>query len=125
MQTLAKTQVTVIFLKQDMRRNVLSKYIEISMETSRSAFWGGSRIFIKEGVHHYFNTNKPHSFFFFCRIPVVLESHRSSQGGAHPCIPLNLPMGMLEPIQMGSNMAVGNQQKHLSLSFAIKALIIS
>ena len=27
-----------------------------------------------------FNTNKPHSFFFFCRIPVVLENRRSSQG---------------------------------------------
>ena len=27
---------------------------------------------------------------------------------------------MLVPIQMGSNMAAGNQQKHLSLSFATK-----
>ena len=36
----------------------------------------------------YFNTNKPHSFFF-CRIPVVLENRRSSQGegGAHPLHP--------------------------------------
>ena len=38
------------------------------------------------------NTNKPHSFFFcfffFCRIPVVLENRRSSQGGAHPLHPL-------------------------------------
>ena len=33
----------------------------------------------------YFNTNKPHSFFFFCGIPVVLENRRSSQGGATPC----------------------------------------
>ena len=33
----------------------------------------------------YFNTNKPHSFF--CRIPVVLENRRSSQGGAHPLHP--------------------------------------
>ena len=28
---------------------------------------------------------------------------------------------MLVPIQMGNNMAAGNQQKHLSLSFATKA----
>ena len=36
----------------------------------------------------YFNTNKPHSFFF-CRIPVLLENRRSSQGrgGAHPLHP--------------------------------------
>ena len=30
---------------------------------------------------------------------------------------------MLVPIQMGNNMAAGNQQNHLSLSFATKALI--
>ena len=30
---------------------------------------------------------------------------------------------MLVPIRMGTNMAVGNQQKHLSLSFDTKALI--
>ena len=39
----------------------------------------------------YVNTNKPHSFFFFfCRMPVVLENCRSSQrgeGGAHPLHP--------------------------------------
>ena len=28
----------------------------------------------------YFNTIKPHIFFFFCRIPIVLENRRSSQG---------------------------------------------
>jgi len=28
---------------------------------------------------------------------------------------------ILVPIRMGTNMAAGNQQKHLSLSFAIKA----
>ena len=37
----------------------------------------------------YFNTNKPNSFFFFfCRIPVVLENRSLSQegGGVHtPC----------------------------------------
>ena len=30
---------------------------------------------------------------------------------------------MLEPIRMGTNMAAGKQQKHLSLSFAAKAYI--
>ena len=41
----------------------------------------------------YFNTNKPHSFFF-CRIPVVLENRRSSQGGVRtPCtLPLDPPL---------------------------------
>ena len=41
----------------------------------------------------YFNTNKPHSFF--CRIPVVLENRRSSQGGGvrTPCtLPLDPPL---------------------------------
>ena len=53
---------------------------------------GGSRIFFRRGCTRlllYFNTNKPHSFFF-CRIPVVLENRRSSQGrrgGAHPLHP--------------------------------------
>ena len=50
---------------------------------------GGSRIFFRRGCTRlllYFNTNKPHSFFF-CRIPVVLENRRSSQGAAHPLHP--------------------------------------
>jgi len=33
----------------------------------------------------------------------------------------NQVSAMLVPIQMGTNMAAGNQQKHLSLSFATKA----
>ena len=43
------------------------------------------------------NTNKPH---FFCRIPVVLESRRSYQGGVRtPCtLPLNLPLGGKTPV---------------------------
>ena len=39
----------------------------------------------------YFNTNKPHSFFFFCRIPVVLENRRSSQKGGRGAHPLHPP----------------------------------
>ena len=38
----------------------------------------------------YFNTNKPHSFFF-CRIPVVLENRRSSRGGGGGAHPLHPP----------------------------------
>ena len=59
---LAKISVIVIFLTQDMRRNILPKFIEICMYED----------------------------------------------------------AMLEPIRMGSRIA-GNQQKHLSLSFATKA----
>ena len=43
----------------------------------------------------YFNTNKPHSFFFFCRIPVVLENRRSSRGGgvrSYCTLPLDPPL---------------------------------
>ena len=55
---------------------------------------GGSRNFFRRGCTRlllYFNTNKPHSFFFG-RIPVVLENRRSSRGGwggggAHPLHP--------------------------------------
>ena len=52
---------------------------------------GGSRIFFRRGCTRlllYFNTNKPHSFFFR-RIPVVLGNRRSSQGGGdfHPLHP--------------------------------------
>ena len=53
---------------------------------------GGSRIFFRRGCTRllfYFNTNKPHSFLFFCRIPVVLENRRSSRGrgGGGWCAP--------------------------------------
>ena len=52
---------------------------------------GGSRIFFSRGctrLLRYFNTIKPHSFFF-CRIPVVLETagHLRGEGGAHALHP--------------------------------------
>ena len=62
---------------------------------------GGSRIFFKRGCTRlllYFNTNKPHSFFFFRRIPVVLENRRSSQRGGvrTPCtLPLDPPLMLI------------------------------
>ena len=52
---------------------------------------GGSRIFLGEGALVSCSTSTPinHIVFFFCRIPVVLENRRSSQGrgGAHPLHP--------------------------------------
>ena len=54
---------------------------------------GGSRIFFRRESTRlllYFNTNKLHSFFF-CRIPVVLENLRSSQGGGGGANPLHPP----------------------------------
>ena len=39
----------------------------------------------------YFNTNKPHRFFFFGRIRVVLENCRSSWGGGGGAHPLHPP----------------------------------
>ena len=57
---------------------------------------GGSRIFFRMGCTRllvYFNTNKPHSFFFG-RIPVVLETAGHLKGGGvrTPCtLPLDPP----------------------------------
>jgi len=50
--------------------------------------------------------------FFLCEICVEIfyQIYRDLYGDA-----------MLVPIRMGTNMAAGNQQKHLSLSFATKA----
>ena len=56
----------------------------------------------------YFNTNKTHSFF--CRIPVVLENRRSSQGEGGvrtPCtLPLDPPLALVieTPIQSQTEM---------------------
>ena len=50
---------------------------------------GGSRILFRRGCTRlllYFNTNRPHSLFFFRRIPVVLENRRSSREGGE-CAP--------------------------------------
>ena len=41
MQTLAKFQVTAIFLMQNMRRNFLPKFIEVCMETPAGAYPDG------------------------------------------------------------------------------------
>ena len=63
---------------------------EIQLKESGIPLRGGSWILFRRGCTHlllYFNTNKPHSFFFFGRIPVVLDNRRSSQGGCAPPAP--------------------------------------
>ena len=57
----------------------------------------------------YFNTKKPHSFFFG-RIPVVLENCRSSQGGV--CTPCTLPLYL--PLCKLYFLAVWNTTKNKS-----------
>ena len=47
---------------------------------------GRSRIFLG-GVHHYFNTNKPHSFFAEYKLNYKAASHLRGGGGAHPLYP--------------------------------------
>ena len=57
------------------------------------SYRGGSMIFFRRGCTRlllYFNTNKPHSFFFR-RIPVKLENRRSSRGGGGMRTPCTLP----------------------------------
>ena len=77
-------------------KNKSKKFVEI-VQKYRNATRGGSRIFFRRGCTRlllYFNTNKPHSFFF-CGIPVVLENRRSSrEGGVRtPCtLPLDPPL---------------------------------
>ena len=65
------------------------------------SFQGRIQDFLRRGctcLLLYFKTDKPDSFFFG-RIPVVLENHRSSWGGGEgrtPCtLPLDLPLVLL------------------------------
>ena len=65
----------------------LCSEVSKSLFSVDSSCRGGSRIFFRSGCTRlllYFNTNKPHSFFFFFRIPVVLENRRLSQGECAP-----------------------------------------
>ena len=62
---------------------------EIQLKESGIPLRGGSRILFRRMCTHlllYFNTNKPHSFFFG-RIPVVLDTAGHLKGGAHPLHP--------------------------------------
>ena len=86
--------------------------------TKGFSYRGGSRIFFRRGCTRlllYFNTNKPHSFF--CRIQVVLENRRSSQGGrdVHPLHPpLDPPL---------SYVAIG-ETRYLSMLYKEKLLFV-
>ena len=69
-----------------------STKVLIKLNNLSIKYRGGSRIFFRRGCTRlllHFNTNKPHSFF--CRIPVVLENRRSSQGGRGGANPLHPP----------------------------------
>ena len=74
------------------------EYVEKALirDSDLSGGRGGSRTFFRRGCTRlflYFNTNKPHSFLFsFCRIPVVLENRRSSQGEGGVRTPCTLPL---------------------------------
>ena len=70
------------------------------------SFRGGSRIFFRRGCTRlllYFNTNKPHSFFFFLqntsciRKPQVISGGRGGGGGVHtPCtLSLDPPLSLV------------------------------
>ena len=85
--------------KREFLRNHLVYWAQISeIAEIVMLLRGGSRIFFRRGCTRlllYFNTNKPHIFSFFCRIPVILENRRSSQGGGVRTLytlPLDLPL---------------------------------
>ena len=64
----------------------------------------------------YFNTNKPHSFF--CRIPVVLENRRSSQGGGEVRTPCTLPLDPpLAPTLFPNSFSTGRPHPFHYVSF--------
>ena len=58
---------------------------------------GGSRIFFRMGCTRLLLSSTPINYivFFFCRIPVVLENRRSSQGEGGVRIPCTLPLDPL------------------------------
>ena len=67
---------------------------------------------MKEGKYADSRQNFGHSNFSYARYAkkFFTQIYRDLYGDA-----------MLVPIRMGTNMAAGNQQKHLTLSFATKA----
>ena len=51
---------------------------------------GADPRFLLGGVHHYFNTNKPHRVFFLQNTSCIRTSHLRGGGSAHPCtLPLD------------------------------------
>ena len=109
-----------------------ASFILVSLKTGNPVVRdrGGSRIFFRRGctrLLRYFNTNKPHSFFF-CRIPVVLENRRSSRGGGvrTPCtLPLDPPLRdewCMRPWSGAKSIRVERERLSLSCSINKKAL---
>ena len=90
----------------------LSPFFDFGL-TSGSSYKGGSRIFFGRGCTRlllYFNTNKPHSFFFWqntscIRKPQVI----SGRGGAHPLHPP--PRSAPELIRLSRVAKSGNRNK--------------
>ena len=79
-------------------------------------FRGGSRIFFRRGCTSlllYFNTNKPHSFFY--RKPVVLENRRSSQTGGGGGAPTPCTLLLDPPLRL---LRVSQEVYKLSLQMA-------
>ena len=94
--SLTKSNKKKLSMTQSLQQQVLfySRIPKLRFKTNRNyiktfcieVLRGGSRTFFRRGCTRlllYFNTNKPHSFFFR-RIPVVSENRRSSRGGAPP-----------------------------------------
>ena len=94
--SLTKSNKKKLSMTQSLSQQVLfySRIPKLRFKTNRNyiktfcieVLRGGSRTFFRRGCTRlllYFNTNKPHSFFFR-RIPVVSENRRSSRGGAPP-----------------------------------------
>ena len=83
-----------MYFEGRIRINPVKAYNRFNNASIGSHHRGGSRIFLGGGAplrNCVTNTNKP---IFFFRIPVVLESRRSSQGGVRtPCtLPLDPPL---------------------------------
>ena len=86
------------------RKRLLPAKMFTSTSTEVRYNRGGSRISFRRGCTRlllHFNTKNSHSFFFFSRIPVVLENRRSSQEGGvrTPCtLPLDPPLYKIQTV---------------------------
>ena len=100
---LAKNQVSAVFNSRAIRRSVSSKFIEIA-----------ELYHLQDRLEQY-TIERIRSNFM--ESPRVLKM---SEALEVPVVYRFVWDAMLVPIQMGTNMAAGNQQKHLSLSFVTK-----
>ena len=66
----------LFYLKNKHYLQVRRPGLAFGRKTNNIRYRGGSRIFFRRGCTPlllHFNTNKPNSFFFFCKIPVVVR----------------------------------------------------